>query len=315
VRPFKFGMQAARVNDPRGWQDLARFAEEVGYASFLIPDHLGRMATFPALMSAAAVTSSIKLATYVLNQDWRPPAILAQEAGSVHLLTGGRLELGIGAGWARHEYEQVGLQYDSARVRVERFDEYLQVVKGILHAHEPFSFDGQFFHIHEFQPQPGYDPPPPILVGGGSPRILATSGRLADIISISTRASPDGRVDMPNIRLDAVENKIRAIREAAGPRFGDIELNMTVRDVRISDDRPAAARALLEEWSRMRMLANVDQVTVDDILESPHEAVGTVQQIVEQFEAMRERWDIGYLEISSTDHDAIAPVMQALVGR
>ncbi len=309
-------MQAARINDPRGWQDLARFAEQVGYASFMVPDHLGRMATFPAVMSAAAVTSSIKLATYVLNQDWRPPAILAQEAASVHMLTGGRLELGIGAGYAKREYEQVGLAYDSGRVRVERFDEYLQVVKGILHAREPFSFDGRHFHIREFTPQPGTDPPPPLLAAGGSPRILATSGRLADIISISTRASPDGRVDMPNIRLDAVENKIRWIREAAGPRFGDVELNMTVRDVRISDDRPAAARALLEDWSRVpQRLANVDQMSVDDILNSPHEAVGTVQQIVEQFEAMRERWGIAYLEISSSDHDAIAPVIRALAGR
>jgi len=309
-------MQAARVNNPRAWLDLARFAEEAGYASFMVPDHLGRMATFPALMAAASVTSTIKLATYVLNQDWRPPAILAQEAGTVHLLTGGRLELGIGGGWAKREYEQVGLPYDSARTRVERLDEYLQVVKGILHATGPFSFDGRFFHIHEFAPQPGFAAPPPILVGGGSPRILATSGRLADIISISTRASADGRVDMPNIRQADVENKIRAIREAAGDRFGDIELNMTVRDVRVTDDRRAAARALLEDWARVpTRLANVDHVTEDDILNSPHEAIGTQEQIVEQFEIMRERWGIAYLEISSADHDAIAPVMQGLVGR
>src|SRR6185503_13749366 len=117
-------MQAARVKHPAEWQALAKSAEAAGYSAFLIPDHLGRMATFPALMSAAAVTNTIKLATYVLNQDWRPPAILAQEAASVQLLTGGRLELGIGAGWAKHEYAQVGLHYDSPRVRVDRFDEY-----------------------------------------------------------------------------------------------------------------------------------------------------------------------------------------------
>src|SRR4051812_7794759 len=109
-------MQAARVRSPRDWQALAQHAERSGYASFMIPDHLGRMATFPALMSAAAVTSTIRLSTYVLNQDWRPPAILAQEAASVHLLTDGRLELGIGAGWAKREYESVGLPFDSARV-------------------------------------------------------------------------------------------------------------------------------------------------------------------------------------------------------
>ena len=305
-----------RVNDPQEWQGLARSAEAAGYSSFLIPDHLGRLATFPALMSAAAVTTNIKLATYVLNQDWRPPAILAQEAASVHLLTGGRLELGIGAGWARHEYAQAGVHYDSPRVRVDRFDEYLQVVKGILNATAPFSFNGQFFQIDQFTPQPGYATPPPILVGGGSPRILATSGRLADIISVSTRASPDGRVDMPNIRLAAVEDKLRAIKDAAASRFDQIELNMTVRDVRVTNDRRAAAQALIDEWAAVpTRLANVEHVTVDDVLDSPHEAIGTVQQIVEQFEAARERWGFSYLEVSSSDAEQIAPIMAALVGR
>ena len=309
-------MQAARVNSPGEWRDLARFAEAAGYASFMIPDHLGRMSTFPALMAAAAVTRSIKLSTYVLNQDWRAPAILAQEAGTVHLLTDGRLELGIGAGWARREYEAAGLQYDSARVRVDRFDEYLQVVKGILHATEPFSFDGQFFHIRDFAPQPGFDTPPPILVGGGSPRILATSGRLADIISISTRASADGRVDMANIKRDAVEKKVSAIRGAAGDRFAQIELNMTIRELRVTDDRRAAARAILESWQAApNRYANVDQLTEDDLLESPHEAIGTVNEIVEQWEAMRETWDIAFMEISSSDHDAVAPILAALKGR
>ena len=316
MRPFRFGMQAARVTDPREWQALARSAEAAGYSSFLIPDHLGRLATFPALMAAAAVTETIKLATYVLNQDWRPPAILAQEAGTVQLLTGGRLELGIGAGWARHEYAQAGVQYDPPRVRVDRFDEYLQVVKGILNASGPFSFHGSYFQIDQFMPQPKYAAPPPILVGGGSPRILATSGRLADIISVSTRASPDGRVDMPNIRLAAVEQKLCAIRDAAGPRFQDIELNMTVRDVRVTDDRRAAARALIQEWAAVpARLANVEQVSEDDVLDSPHEAIGTVAQIVEQFEIARERWGFSYLEVSSSDAADIAPVMAALAGR
>jgi probable F420-dependent oxidoreductase len=315
TRPFRFGMQAARVNEPREWLALARCAEDSGYSSFMIPDHLGRLSTFPALMAAASATERIKLSTYVLNQDWRPPAILAQEAASVQLLTGGRLELGIGGGWAKHEYTQAGVQYDSARTRIERLGEYLQVVKGILNAKEPFSFSGRFFQIESFQPQPGYATPPPILVGGGSPRILGISGQLADIISISTRASADGRVDMPNIRLAAVENKLRFIREAAQERFDNIELNMTVRDVRITDDRRAAARSLLDEWSRSRMLANVADVTEDDILDSPHEAIGSVQQIVEQFEVARERWGIAYLEVGSGDHEAIAPIMAALAGR
>jgi alkanesulfonate monooxygenase SsuD/methylene tetrahydromethanopterin reductase-like flavin-dependent oxidoreductase (luciferase family) len=292
MRPFRFGMQAARVTDPAEWIALARSAEASGYDAFQIPDHLGRLSTFPALMAAASVTSRITLSTYVLNQDFRPPAILAQEAGSVQMLTGGRLELGIGAGWARHEYVQAGLQYDSAAVRVARFEEYLKVVKGILNATtEPFTFDGRFFQTQAFAPLPRAGDPPPILVGGGSPHILAIAGRLADVISVSTRASVDGRVDQ-------------------------IGLNMTVRDVRVTDDRPAAARALLAEWADTpQRLANVDQVTPDDVLASPHIAVGSVQQIVEQLESARERWGFSYIEVSSSDADAIAPVLERLRGR
>jgi probable F420-dependent oxidoreductase len=317
MRPFRFGMQAARVTDPTQWAALARSAEASGYDAFQIPDHLGRLSTFPALMAAAAVTSRVKLSTYVLNQDFRPPAILAQEAGSVQMLTGGRLELGIGAGWARHEYAQAGLQYDSASVRVARFDEYLQVVKGILAATtESFTFDGQFFQTRAFAPLPRAGDPPPILVGGGSAHILAIAGRLADIISVSTRASPDGRVDMPNIKREAVDRKINWVREGAGHRFDQIELNMTIRDVRVTDDRPAAARALLAEWaSTPERLANVDQLTEQDVLDSPHIVVGSVEQIVEQLEAARERWGFAYIEVSSGDADAIRPVLERLSGR
>jgi probable F420-dependent oxidoreductase len=283
----------------------------------MVPDHLGRLSTFPALMAAAAVTSpAMKLATYVLCQDFRPPAVLAQEATSVQLLTDGRLELGIGAGWSKREYAQTGLTYDSAAARVARFEEYLEIVKGLLHAVTPFSYEGKFFTIDAYAPLPKHALAPPILVGGGSPRILAIAARLADIISVSTRASADGRVDLSNITLAALENKLRRIREAAGDRFAQIELNMTVRELRLTDDRRATARELLRDWGgASRLFANVDQLTEDDVLESPYISIGTVDEIVEQFETSRERWGFTYLEVSSTDAEAVAPVMERLNGR
>jgi probable F420-dependent oxidoreductase len=316
VRPFRFGLQAARVNDPEQWLALASYAEEAGYSCFMVPDHLGRLATFPALMAAASATRAIKLATYVLNQDFRPPGLLAQEAASVQLLTNGRLELGIGAGWAQGEYRQLGLTYDSAAVRVSRFEEYLQVVKGVLHASQPFSYSGRFFTLDQYAPLASPVSPPPLLIGGGSPRILAIGGRLADIISVSTRATPDGRVDMPNIALAAVEDKVRRIREAAGERFDRIELNMTVRDLRLTDDRRSTARELLNQWSSVpTRLANVERLGEDDVLDSPHIAIGSIEQIVEQFEIARERWGFAYLEVSSTDAEAVAPILERLNAR
>jgi probable F420-dependent oxidoreductase len=315
-RPFRFGMQAENIRDPREWAALARRAEESGYSSFLIPDHLSRLSTFPALMAAAAATSHITLTTYVLNQDFRPPGVLAQEAASVHVLTGGRLELGIGAGWAKREYAQAGLQYDSAGVRVTRFEEYLQLLKSLLSATEPVSFQGRFFQLQNYAPLPKHANPLPILAAGGSPRILAIASRIADIISVSTPATTDGRVDMPKISREAVENKMGYIRDAAGDRFDQIELNMTIRDVRLTDDRAATARQLLAEWASVPdRLANVEQITEDDVLNSPHVAIGSAQQITAQLEEARERWGLTYLEVSSSDADAIAAVIPSLAGR
>jgi probable F420-dependent oxidoreductase len=316
VRPFRFGLQAARVNEPDQWLALARGAEDTGYSCLMVPEHLGRLAAIPALMAAAASTRQIKLATYVLNQDFRPPAVLAQEATTVQLLTGGRLELGVGAGWAKHEYAQTGLTYDSAAVRVARFEEYLEIVKGLLKASTPFSYAGEFFTLDGYAPLPKHSTPPPILVGGGSPRILGIAGRLADIISVATRASADGRFDMPNISLAALEKKVRCIQEAAGERFGQIELNLTVREVRLTADRRAVARQLLNEWAAIpRLFADVDQLSEEDVLDSPYMAIGSVDQIVEQLEFARERWGFAYLEFSSTDAEAVAPIMEQLKGR
>jgi probable F420-dependent oxidoreductase len=278
----------------------------------MIPDHLPRLSTFPSLMAAAAVTTSIRLTTYVLNQDFRPPGILAQEAASVHLFTGGRLELGIGAGWAEREYIQAGLTYDPAPIRVARFDEYLQVVRGLLHAEAPFSFSGEYYTLRDYQPLPPHAAVP-ILVGGGSPRVLSSAGRWADIVSIATRATPDSRIDARNLTAEQVEQKVAWVREAAGSRFDQIELNMTIRDVAVTDDRRAAARALLSHWqSGSTSMANADALTEQDILDSPHIALGTVAEIVDQFEAQRDRWGISYFEVSSSVMDTMAPIIEHL---
>jgi len=318
VRPFRFGLQAARITDPSEWLAMARRVERDGYSSLLIPDHIRRLSTFPALMAAAAVTERITLGTYVLNQDFRPPAVLAHEAGAVQLFTNGRLELGIGAGWAKNEYEQTGVQFDSAGTRVARFDEYLQVVKGILGAHEPFSFAGRWYTLDAYQPLPylQYQSPPPILVGGGSKHVLSIAGRLADVISVAARATPDGHIDATNFTRAAVEQKLRWIREAAGDRFDQIELNVTVREVRVIDDRRGAAREILAGWKAPgSLMGRIDELGEDDVLDSPYIALGTENQIVEQLQDARERWGFSYIQVDGRDLDTFAPILGQLVGR
>jgi probable F420-dependent oxidoreductase len=318
VRPFRFGLQVARITDPNEWLAVARRAERDGYSSLLIPDHVGRLATFPALMAAAAVTERITLGTYVLNQDFRPAAVLAQEAAAVQLLTNGRLELGLGAGWAKHEYAQSGIQFDSAGARVSRFGEYVQVVKGLLGASEPYSFEGRWFQIREYPPLPHLARfgAPPILIGGGSRQVLSIAGRYADSISVATRATPDGLFDVSNMTREAVENKLRWVREAAGDRFGQIELNVTTRQVHIVDDRRAAAREILERWRAPGgRIGGAHEIDEDDVLDSPYTALGTVDQIVAQLEAARERWGFSYVQVDGQDVDAFAPIMRRLIGR
>jgi len=308
-------LQAARIHDPDEWRAVARRTEADGYSSFLIPDHVGRLSPFPALMAAAAVTNTITLATYVLNQDFRPPAVLAQEVAAVHALTDGRLVLGLGAGWAKQEYAQTGIQFDDAATRVARFDEYAQVVKGLLNADGPFSFDGRWFTLDAYPllPRPASMAPPKILIGGGSKHVLEIAGRLADIISVATRATPEGFIDATNMTRRAVESKLRWIREAAGARFDDIELNVTVREVRVTDDREAAARDILAGWvgpgSRM---GRANELGVEDVLGSPYLCIGTVEQIVAQLEADRETLGFNYIEVDGKDVEAFAPIMARL---
>jgi probable F420-dependent oxidoreductase len=315
MRPFRFGLQAPRITDGAAWLALARRVEQEGYSTLLIPDHVGRLSPFPALMAAAAVTERLRLGTWVLNQDFRPPAVLAQEAAAVQILTNGRLELGVGAGWAKLEYTQTGIQFDGGKVRVGRFDEYLQVVKGLLAAREPYSFAGESFTLENYPPLPhltDFDPPP-IVVGGGSKMVLSIAGRLADSISVATRATPDGLFDVSNMTVAAVENKLRWVREAAGDRFDRIELNMTLRFVRIVDDRRAAAREILDAWRAPgSRIAHVDELGEDDVLSSPYFALGTVEEIAAQLRAARERWGFSYIQVGGEDIDAFGPVMARL---
>ena len=307
-RPFRFGVQASKAATARDWVELARRVEGHGYSTLSMPDHFDdQLAPMPALATAAAVTDTLRVGALVFDNDYKHPLVLAKELATLDVLSEGRVEIGIGAGWMRTDYEQAGLPYDPPRVRVDRFVEGLAVIKGVLSG-EPFTFEGAHYRIdgHEGRPLPVQRPWPPILIGAGGPRMLRIAGQEADIVGINptiTSGTVDAAAmaDMVPARVDA---KVAAVRDGAGDRIGDIELNVRAFIVNVTDDRRGVAEST----------AGFMGITAEELLEMPFSCVGTPAQIADDLRARRERWGFSYIIVGAGDVDAFAPVVAELAG-
>jgi probable F420-dependent oxidoreductase len=312
-RPFRFGVIAERVGTRDELIELAQRAERLGFDTLLIRDHIApdffgvQLGPIAALATVAAVTSTLRIGTLVLSNDYRHPAILAKEAATLDLLSGGRLELGIGAGWLRNEYQQAGLPFDANGVRVSRLAESLEILAGLFGG-APYSFAGKHYRItdHQLFPPPTQRPRPPILVGAGYPRMLRLAGRHADIVGILTTSVASGVVeDEPLLRRDDhVARQIGWVREGAGERFGGIELS-SVLSVEVTDDRAGAIERMIAErdW---------DGVTTADVVRMPAIAIGSTEEIAEGLARWRSTLGLSYAVVSSDDLDAFAPVVARL---
>lgn len=310
MKPFRFGVNAWSSGSRAEWVDKARKLEELGYSSLSVPDHLAEMfAPFPALVSAAAATKSLRVGTNVLNNDFRHPVLVAREAATVDLLTDGRLQLGLGAGHMKAEYEQMGLRFDPGGARVERLAEAVAIVKGLLGG-EQVTFAGRHYRVtdHRIHPLPVQRPYPPILIGGNGPRLLALAAKEADIVGLSGITFRRGGADpdLSGWRVAGVDERLRLVREAAGDRYDRLELNALVQRVVVTDHRRQGAEELTLRWR---------QLSADEILQSPYVLIGTVDQLVEDLQARRERWGISYYVIFEPYMDAFAPVVARLAGR
>jgi probable F420-dependent oxidoreductase len=310
MKPFRFGVNVWRAGSRAEWADKARKLEDLGYYSLTVPDHLADLfAPVPALVSAAAATTSLRVGTNVLNNDFRHPVLVAREAATVDLLTDGRLQLGLGAGHMRSEYDQAGLPFDPGATRVERLVEAVAIVKGLLRG-EPVTFAGRHYRVtdHTIHPRPLQRPHPPILIGGNGPRLLTLAAKEADIVGLSGITFRHGGVDpdLSGWRAGGVDERVRLVREAAGERYDLVELNALVQRVVVTDDRRQAAEELANRWR---------QLSPEEILESPYVLIGAVDQLVEDLYARRERWDISSYVIFEPYIDAFAPVVARLAGR
>ncbi len=306
-RPFRFSA-AATTTDPNAFVEMARRAEDLGYSTLSISDHLDtQFAPMVALMAAAAATSTLRLATLVLANDYRHPAIVAKEAATLDQLSGGRLELGIGAGWMQADYDHAGLRYDTAGTRIARLAESITVLKGLF-AGEPFSFAGAHYRIDGLAstPAPSQHPHPPLLVAGGGRRILTLAAAEADIVGINPGLAAgvlDARAGA-SATASATDRKLEWVREGAAARLGDIELQTRVHLAAIHDDPLGLAEAFAPALG----------MDPADALASPHALVGSVDQCVETIQSWRERWGISYIGIGGAAIEAMAPVVARLAG-
>ena len=310
MKPFRFGINIRDAQSRAEWQDKARKVEALGYSVLLVPDHLAAMlATIPAVMSAADATTRLRVGTNVVNNDLRHPVVLAREAATMDLLTDGRLELGLGAGYMRVEYDQVGLRFDRGGIRVERLAESVPIIKGLLSGAE-VNFAGQHYRVtgHKIHPLPVQRPHPPIIIGGNGLRLLTLAASEADTVNLTGITFTRGGMspDMSGWKIAGVDERLRVVRETAGQRFSRLELSAQIQRVIVTEHRREAAAELHKNWQ---------QLSVEEILEAPYVLIGTVDEMVEALHARRERWGLSYFVTFEPYLEILAPVVARLTGK
>ena len=293
--------------------DTARRAEAAGFATFLLRDHFieepfgHQLAPLTALASVAAATKRLRVGSMVLCNDYRHPVLVAKDVATLDLVSGGRFELGLGAGFSRPEYEAAGLPYDPPGVRVDRLAEALQVFKGLFGA-APFTFAGRFYTVTSLDafPKPAQRPHPPIMVGAGGRRMLAIAAREADIIGLQTASLASGRnaPDPSGLLAETIAEKIGWVRKEAGTRFDHIELSIVSSFV-VDENRRAQAETL-------KRARGWEGLPVERVFEMPSIFIGPVGQIVEALQERRERYGISYYVVPDTSLEMVSPIVARL---
>lgn len=320
-RPFRFGVVVG-ADTRTEWQTKARKVESLGYSTLLVADHFfTRFSPVAALLSAAEATHTLRIGSFVFSNDFRHPTVLAKEAATLDILTDGRFELGIGAGWHSSEYQQAGIPFDAPGVRVSRLEESINIIKALL-ADKPVTFSGQHYTVTNLHglPKPLQRPHPPLLVGGTGKRILSLAAREANIVGIAMRLG-SGK-DFADMSGASLARRIDWIREAAGERFDEIELNMSMQRV-ILTDQP---RSIIEQfirnrswgdtagWDQISSMQGWSDITVEQILGMPFLLIGSVDDFVEKLQMLREEYGVSYFTVFAEALDVFAPVVARLAG-
>jgi probable F420-dependent oxidoreductase len=311
VKPFSFLADAADATSAREVGERARAAEDLGVTTFVLPDHLvPQLAPVPFLATVIALTERLRVSAFVHNNDLRHPAVLAQELATIDVLSEGRLDVAVGAGWNQPEYDAIGIPFDPIRVRQARLAEAITVLKGCF-GPERFSFAGEHYTItdHDGHPKPVQQPHPPFLVGGGGRTTLELAAREAQIVGLAPRILSGQRADPRSITWAATEEKIGWVRAVAGDRFGELTFNVypTQWPVTVTDNLRAEARKVIDAMKQRTGM----ELTEDEVIESPHIFIGSHDRFDEKFAELRERLGISSFLV---DLDELGPVVERLAG-
>jgi probable F420-dependent oxidoreductase len=320
TRPFRFGLQSFNTTSPQDWRDQARHAEALGFSTFSVADHVigpgpalaatnhpvQDIAAIPAMVVAIEATSTITIGSRVFCTDYRQPVMFAKELATLAYFAEGRLEIGLGAGWLQGEYEAMGVPWDPAGVRIDRMEETIALIRAHF-ADGEIDIDGTHVHAAGFEGVPKVPTGlPPIMIGGGAPRVLGIAGREADIVSLNFDNS-SGKIGPAGVGSSTAEltaQKIEWIRAGAGDRFDDLELEIAGYFTVVTDDRE-------DTLSKMAPMFGLEPAVFG---EHPHALIGSVESICDQLVERRETYGISYITFAGRMVDAVAPIVERLAG-
>ena len=308
MHPFRFGVQLSHAPSPAAWRAMARKIEELGYSTLFVPDHFDdQFGPIVALTVAAEATTTLRVGSLVFGNDYRHPVVLAKEIATLDLLSEGRVEFGLGAGWMTSDYVQAGLPLDPPATRIDRMAESLAVIRS-LWAGGVTAVDGDHYQVHGLAgtPSPARAGGPPVIIGGGGRRVLRLAAAHADIVGVNPNLAA-GAIG-PEVIATAVpaayDERIAWLREAAGARFDELELQCLTFAVQVVPDGPAV----------LERLAALFGMSLEDVAGSPVALIGSVDEIVATLEERRRRFGFSYVVVHEAEMDDFAPVVARLAG-
>jgi probable F420-dependent oxidoreductase len=309
ARPFRFAVDLQAPLEGSTFADSAREVEAMGYSSMFVPDHFDEgLGPIAAMATAATVTTTLNVGTLVFDCDFRHPAVLARELATIDQLSEGRLEVGLGAGWKRLDYDRSGIPMDPPKVRVDRMIEHTKVLRGLF-ANEPVTFAGEHYRITDLDgtPKPYRAGGPPILIGGGGRRVLRFAAQAADIVGVNASIH-SGEIDTAaahDALPERIDEKVEWVRDAAGDRLAALELNVWLAVAEVTDDTPGMAE----------VLAVVFESDPKTVLASPLALVGNASEIADRLHERRERWGYSYICVPGDKARDFAPILAPLSGK